>query len=132
MFEAPSGKTYGSGLSPRLATELSTSFRVAMALSRGFSTGFPPRPGHDALGRRTTIVKRPAVERVILMPQMMASKQTHWSVDMRRPVQAIFMAIVVLGGVACRSSAPSASLQPRAASYDEYAIAACASFGALF
>jgi len=49
-----------------------------------------------------------------------------------RPIRIVLAVLVALTGAACSASPPSASAPPAAASYEEYRIAACAAWDALF
>lgn len=49
-----------------------------------------------------------------------------------RPLRIVFAALLAFAGAACEGSPPSATAGPAVDSYDEYAVASCAAWDALF
>jgi|SRR5450759_5184930 hypothetical protein len=50
----------------------------------------------------------------------------------QRPLRAVATVLIVLAGAACGTGAPSATPTPAAASFEEYSVAFCSAFDALF
>lgn len=48
------------------------------------------------------------------------------------PLRAVAMVLIVLAGAACGTGTPSATPTPAAASFEEYAVAFCSAFDAMF